>query len=87
MISIKKPKAIGFKYVEPKTFVSIYLKKLNSVSDVHAVFLLFLAMTGLRIGSALETRYTYIKPKDMKIIYPADKMKMRREFELPITDR
>ncbi|WP_281071216.1 tyrosine-type recombinase/integrase [Succinivibrio dextrinosolvens] len=87
MIDIKKPKPIGYKYISHEELGEVFLRKLDSIETKHALFLLFLAMTALRIGSALELRYSYINKNDMKIIFPADKMKMRREFELPITNR
>lgn len=87
MIDIKKPKPIGYKYISHEELGDVFLKKLDSIETKHVLFLLFLTMTALRIGSALELRYSYIKKNDMKIIFPADKMKMRRAFELPITNR
>lgn len=87
MIDVKKPASKGFKYVHPDLLKSVFLCKLDFIEPRYFLFLLFLAMTALRIGSALELRYSYIDKDGMRIIYPLDKMKARRTFELPITSR
>lgn len=84
MIEVKKPASKGFKYVHHDLLKSVFLSKLDLIETRYILFLLFLAMTALRIGSALELRYSYIDKDGMRIIYPSDKMKARRTFELPI---
>ena len=48
--------------------------------------ILLVAMTGLRLNSAINMRWDWIDTKQNIITIPKDFMKIKHDFELPITD-
>ena len=82
----RKPKVIGYAWVEAKYLREKFFEKLSNEPYMHKVFYLFVAMTSLRVGSVSELRWNWIDFKNKAIHIPAEYMKMSRDFSIPLSD-
>ncbi len=83
--SFPAPKSVGYSWCPANELKDRFFKKLENVDDMQKVFYIFIAMSGLRVGSASRLTWENINFSEKKIYIPASDMKMDRDFILPLT--
>ena len=84
----KKPKAIGYKFIDAEELSTKFLKPLASTSKVNRVFYLLLLLTGFRFGEVRLSHWSWIDFHKDLIIIPENAVganKTQTEYVKPMT--
>jgi len=80
---IKKPKNTRMRYLEEGRVGELMIKLTEGEDKLHQKTLIYILMTtGLRVGSLIRAKWTWLK--DETLIIPAEFMKNREVFKCPL---
>ncbi|MEE1340424.1 MAG: integrase family protein [Succinivibrionaceae bacterium] len=82
----KVPKSEGYSWKHLSQLHEHLFAPLDNKDLIVRAGILLVAMTGLRLNSAINMRWDWIDTKQNIITIPKDFMKIKHDFELPITD-